>query len=115
MPRRHASARKSIGKAFAGDTAVVILRSTGQVLNRVTIPEKVFRIETPDLGTLSIPTRKIKTIVYKNLPSYPTDMLRTVNSSEFNGIVLNDPIEMTSEDLGGTVRVPKAKVLSIIW
>lgn len=57
----------------------------------------------------------MKTIVYKNLPSYPTDMLRTINSSEFNGVVLNDPVEMESDDLGGVVQVRKAKILSIIW
>ena len=54
-------------------------------------------------------------IVYKNLPSYPTDMLRTLTSSEFNGVILNDPVRMKSDDLGGAVPVPRASVLSIIW
>ncbi|MBK5295650.1 MAG: hypothetical protein JJE40_00750 [Vicinamibacteria bacterium] len=114
--RRTATKRgRSRGHSFAGDTAIVILRSTGQVLSGVTILEKAFRIETPDLGVLTVPTKKIKTIVYKNLPSYPTDMLRTLNSSEFNGVILNDPVRMKSDDLGGAVPVPRASVLSIIW
>lgn len=115
MAKRKRTARKSLGKAFAGDLAVVILRSTGQVLNRVNVRERAFRVQTPDLGILTIPTQRVKTIVYKNLPSYPTDMLRTVSSSELNGVILNDPVEMESEDLGGVARLPKAKILSIVW
>ena len=115
MRRRATKSRRLTGHSFSNNTAVVILRSTGQVLNKVTVLEKSFRVETPDIGMLDVPTAKIKTIVYKNLPSYPTDMVRTVNSSEFNGSVLNDPIKMKSEDLGGTVLLPKSKVLSIIW
>jgi hypothetical protein len=42
-------------------------------------------------------------------------VLRTVNGSEFNGVVLNDPIKVNADDLGGNARLPKAKVLSIIW
>ena len=115
MRRRATKAARLIGHAFANNTAVVVLRATGQVLNQVTVLEKAFRIETPDVGVLEVPTKQVKTIVYKNLPSYPTDMLRTVNSSEFNGVILNDPIKMKSDDLGGTIAMPRAKVLSIIW
>jgi hypothetical protein len=97
------------GDSFADNTAVVILRATGQVLNRVTVLQKVFQVETADLGVLEVPTRKVKTIVYKNLPSYPTDMLETVKGSEFNGVIVNDPIRMKSDDLGGAVSLPQGK------
>jgi hypothetical protein len=105
----------AIGRSFEGGTAVIIMRDTGQVINKATVLEKVFRIDTPDLGVLKIKTEAIKTIVYKNLPSYPTDLLRTINSSEFNGSILNDPIRVDSEDLGGTSSLARSKVLSIIW
>ncbi len=114
MRRKAKKAPRLIGHSFFNNTAVVILRS-GLTVNSVTVLEKSFRVETPDLGVLDVPTKNIKTIVYKNLPSYPTDMLRTVKSSEFNGPILNDPIKMKSADLGGTLSVPKSKVLSIIW
>lgn len=107
--------RRAIGRSFAGGTAVIIMRDTGQVINNATVLEQAFRIDTPDLGVVNIKTRAIKTIVYKNLPSYQTDMLRTINSSEFNGRVLNDPIRVDAEDLGGKASLPRSKVLSIIW
>ena len=114
MKRKTKKVARLLGHSFSSNTAVVILRA-GQVLNKVTVLEKSFRVETPDLGVLDVPTKGIKTIIYKNLPSYATDMLRTVNGSEFNGPILNDPVKMTSDDLGGTVSVAKAKILSIIW
>jgi hypothetical protein len=107
--------RLPVGRSFAGGTAVIIMRDTGQVINKVTVLEKTFRIATPDLGRLKIKTEAIKTIVYKNLPSYPTDMIRTVNSSEFNGRVLNNPIKVETDDLGGKASLARSKVLSIIW
>lgn len=106
---------RTAGRSFPTGTAVVILRKTGQVINRVQVREKAFRIETPDLGVLTVETDRIRSIVYKNLPTYPTDVLRTVNSSEFNGIILNDPIAVEADDLGGAIELPKARVLSIIW
>jgi hypothetical protein len=107
--------RVRIGRSFAGGTAVIIMRDTGQVINKATVLEKAFQIATPDLGRLKIKTGAIKTIVYQNPPSYPTDMIRTVNSSEFNGRVLNDPIRVDSDDLGGKASLARSKVLSIIW
>src|SRR4051812_32188398 len=103
------------GRSFAGGTAIVIMRDTGQVINKATVLEKTFRIDTPDLGVLTFKTEALKTIVYKNLPSYPTDMIRTINSSVINGTVLNDPIKVDAEDLGGTAKLERSKVLSIIW
>ena len=110
-----ATKRLATGRSFEGGTAVIIMRDTGQVINKATILEKAFRIDTPDLGRLEIKTGAIKTIVYRNLPSYATDMIRTVNSSEVNGSVLNDPIRVDAEDLGGKASLARSKVLSIIW
>jgi hypothetical protein len=110
-----ATTRRPTGRSFSGGTAIIVMRDTGQVINKVTVLDKTFRIDTPDLGVLKFRTEIIKTIVYKNLPSYPTDMIRTVNSSIFNGSVLNDPISVEAEDLGGRARLVRSKVLSIIW
>lgn len=106
---------RPLGHWFAEGRAVLILRNTGQVLNNVKVLEREFRIETPDLGTLAIPTRDIKTIVYKNLPTFPTDMLRTIRGTELNGNVLNDPVAVDAAELGGKTKIAKAKLLSIIW
>ncbi len=103
------------GHWFGGaGNAVVILRSTGQVLNDVIVRDKSFTINTPDLGTRTIKRERIKTIVYKNLPSYPTDMLRILDGTELNGVITNDPVTLFTQDLG-EVAVPKANLLSIIW
>lgn len=95
-------------------TAVVVLRDTGQVLNDVTVLEPAFRIKTPDLGTVTIPTSRVKTIIYRNLTTYPTDMLRTFNGTEYNGDVLNEPVRVRTADLGETA-LAKSLLLSIIW
>ena len=103
------------GHWFGGaGNAVVILRSTGQVLNNVIVKDKTFTIDTKDLGTQVIKRDRIKTIVYKNLPSYPTDMLRILDGTELNGVVTNDPVTLFTEDLG-EIQVPRANLLSIIW
>lgn len=101
------------GHSFADETAVVILRS-GDVLTQAEVLEKNFRIETPDFGELSLPRKQIKTIIYKNLPTYPTDFVKTMSGSEFTGVVLNDPVKVSTEDTG-TVSIAKAKIISIIW
>ena len=62
MRRKSTKAPRLIGHSFSNNTAVVILRSTGQVLNRVTVLERSFLVETPDLGVLDVPTKNIKTI-----------------------------------------------------
>ena len=109
-------AKLKAGKKWLNDNdAVVIFRNTGQVLNHAKILEKTFRIETPDLGTLTIKTANIMSIVFKNLPTFPTDVLRTLGGSEFNGNILNDPIRIEAEDLGGVAKVDKARIISIIW
>jgi hypothetical protein len=95
--------------------AVVILRDTGQVFNEATILEESFKVQTPDAGTIEVPTARVKTIVYKNLPGYPTDMLSTVNGSEFDGDILNDPVTIKAADIQQPQPLPKKTLLSIVW
>jgi hypothetical protein len=106
---------KKAAKWLNDGRAVVIFRNTGQVLNGARIREKSFKVETPDLGTLTIKTDAIASIVYKNLPTFPTDVLRTLGGSEFNGEILNDPVRIDAEELGGEMPVAKAKLISIIF
>lgn len=103
------------GHWFGGaGNAVVVLRNTGQVINDVIVRDKNFTVDTPDLGKRTIKRDRIKTIVYKNLPSYPTDMLRLLDGTEFNGVITNDPVTLYTQDLG-EVEVPTKNLLSIIW
>jgi len=102
------------GKWLLGGKAVIILR-TGQMVIEATILEKSFQLETPDLGTLTFKTAQVQRIIYKNSPTYQTDQLRTVKGSEFDGVVLNDPIRVEAEDLGGKTSIAKSKIISIIW
>jgi len=95
--------------------AVIVLRASGQVINHATVLDPSFQIETGDLGTLTFKTADLKTIVYKNLPSYQRDMLRTNGGSEFNGTIVNDPIAIEAADLGGRTSIAKAKIISIVW
>ena len=95
--------------------ALIFMRNTGQIINHAMILNESFRIETADLGIVTIKTADVKTIIYQNLPSYPTDMLRTNGASEYNGNVLEDPIRVESADLGGQAAIAKAKILSIVW
>jgi len=112
MPKRK---KQVSGRWLSEGDAVIIFRGTGQVVNHARILDKRFRVRTPDLGTIAVDTRNIMSIVYKNLPTYPTDVLRTLGGTELNGVILNDPITVKAEDLGGTVEIRKAKIISIIW
>ena len=103
------------GHWFGGEKCLVVLRDTGQTMNDVTVLEPEFVIDTPDLGRVTAPTKRIKTIVFKNLPAYPTDMIHSLNGSELNGTVVTDPIRLRSEDFPELTSVPTAKVLSIVW
>ena len=107
--------RKSTGRWLNEGDAVIIFRNTGQVINHARILDRKFRIETPDLGTIAVGTDRIMSIVFKNLPTYPTDVLRTLGGTELNGTILNDLIRVQAQDLGGTVEIRKAKIISIIW
>ena len=81
----------------------------------VRILEKAFSIDTRDLGVLKVPQEKVKTVIYKNPPLYPDDMIRTYTGTELNGVILNDPIRMDAEEIGGKISIAKSKILSIIW
>ena len=112
MPR---TKRANVGKFLAGGRAIIIFRNTGQVIAHAAILEKSFRVATPDLGTLTFKIPQIQSIVYRNLPTYPTDVLRTVGGSEINGDILNDPVQVEAEDLGGKAAIAKSKLLSIVF
>src|SRR5262249_16939407 len=103
------------GKFLAEGHSVIIFRNTGQVIAQATVLERSFRVKTPDLGELSFKISQIQSIVYKNLPTFPTDVLRTVGGSEINGEILNDPVAVDAEDLGGKTTIAKAKLLSIVF
>jgi len=109
MPRK-----KPSGKFVKGGEAVIILRS-GQVIARAKVVEKSFRVATSDLGTLTFTIKQISTIVYKNLPNFPTDFLRTIGGSEINGVVLNDPVHVEADDVGGAAAIAKAKIINITF
>jgi hypothetical protein len=110
MPRQ----RSTFGKFLASGKAIVILRDD-QVITHATIGEKAFQVRAHDLGTLTFTLPQIQSIVYKNLPTYPTDVLRTVGGSEIKGEILTDPIHVRADGLGGGVTLAKAKVLSIVF
>ena len=67
------------------------------------------------LDLVNVDTDRIMSIVFKNLPTYPIDVLRTLGGTELNGTILNDLIRVQAQDLGGTVEIRKAKIISIIW
>jgi hypothetical protein len=107
-------AKKSGHWFGGGGNAVIILRKTGQVLNNVVVENATFSIATEDLGTLTFQTKRLKTLIYKNLPSYPTDMLRLLDGTELNGVIADDPVTISTDDLG-EIEIRKANILSIIW
>jgi len=115
MKKQPTRRRGQGGQSSAARTAVVIFRDTGQVLNDVTVLDKAFTVEIPDGEPVEVPTPKVKTIVYKNLPAYQTDMLRTISGSEFNGVVLNETVTFQAKGLAKPVSYPKEKLLSIVW
>jgi len=103
------------GKFLTKGVAILILRNSGQVITHATVMDQTFRVKTVDLGTLTFKLAQIQSIVYKNLPTYRTDVLRTVGGSEINGEVLNDPVTVDAEDLGGEAEIARSKILSIVF
>jgi len=103
------------GKFLTNGVAIVILRNSGQVITHATVLDKRFEVKTVDLGTLTFTLAQIQSIVFKNLPTFPTDVLRTVGGSEINGEVLNDPVTVDAEDLGGEADIARSKILSIVF
>jgi hypothetical protein len=104
-----------MSNGHGGEKCLVVLRDTGQTLNDMTVLEPEFAIDTVDVGRVTVPTKRIKTIVFKNLPAYATDMIHSVNGSELNGTVVTDPIRLRSDDFPDLKAIPTAKVLSIVW
>ena len=103
------------GKFLADGHAIVILRNSGQVITHATVLDPSVQVKTVDLGTLTFKIPQVQSIVFKNLPTYPTDVLRTVGGSEINGEILNDPVRIDAADLGGATTIAKAKLLSIVF
>ena len=103
------------GHWFGGNgNAVLILKNSGQVLSHVQVMDEDISLVMPDLGRHEFKTSRVKTVVFKHLPTYPTDMLRLLDGTELHGEITNDPITVYTEDLG-EIRVPKSNILTIIW
>jgi hypothetical protein len=115
MKKQPARRRRQGGQSSAARTALVVLRDKGHVLNEATVLERSFTIEIPDGGPVEVLTSKVKTIVYKNLPCYPTDMLRTISGSEFNGVIVNDSVTFKVKDVEKPMSFGKETLASIMW
>jgi len=94
--------------------ALIVLRQ-GNAIDQATILEKEFRINIEELGEIAVPTSLVKTVILKNLPSAPLDVIRFLKGNEISGTVLNDPIHAESEEVGGAIDIPLAKILSIVF
>ena len=109
-----AAAFKSAGSRFDQSLALVVLRH-GNAIDQARVLEPEFRINTDDLGTLHIPLDQIKTVILNNLPSFPLDVIRLFGGNEISGTVLTDPVHLDSQQVGGKIAVPLAKILSIVF
>lgn len=108
-----------IGPSTDRGKCVVIMRAThgaSQMYRDVTILDREFQIDVGEpVERRKVAADRIKTIVFKSLPTYATDMLRTVSGTELNGSVVNDSIHFRSDDFEEPITVPTAAVISIIW
>ena len=95
----------------APGTSLVVLRR-GSAIGRVTVLNKEFSIETEDVGTLRIKTKAINTIVLKNGPLFPLDVVR-LRSGDISGTVTTDPVKIESDQIGGKKDIPLAQILTI--
>ena len=109
-----ASALSKAGNRFDQSKALVVLR-LGNAIDQAKVLNKEFNINTEDLGTLKVPTKLIKTIILKNLPTFPLDVIRLLKGNEISGEVLTDPVRLDSEEVGGKIDVALAKILSIVF
>ena len=122
MPTKKTSAKKSArhaalfkaGVKFDRSKALIMLRK-GNGIDQATILEKAFRIDTEDLGVLAVPTGLIKTVILKSPPTFPLDVIRLLKGNEISGTVLNDPVHADSEEVGGKIDIPLAKILAIVF
>ncbi len=103
-----------LGKKFDQDKALVVLRK-GNAIDQARILEKQFTIVTEELGPLKVPTKLIKTIILKNGSLFPLDVIRMLKGNEISGTVTTDPVHIDSEEVGGKLDIPLAKILSIVF
>ena len=96
-------------------TKALIMLRKGNAIDQATVLNKEFSIDTEDLGKLKVPTRLIKTIILKNLPTFPLDVIRLLKGNEMSGTVLTDPVRIESEEVGGKIDVALSKILSIVF
>ena len=96
-------------------TKALIMLRKGNAIDQAAVLNKEFSIDTEDLGKLKVPTRLIKTIILKNLPTFPLDVIRLLKGNEMSGTVLTDPVRIESEEVGGKIDVALSKILSIVF
>ena len=96
-------------------TKALIMLRKGNAIDQAAVLNMEFSIDTEDLGKLKVPTRLIKTIILKNLPTFPLDVIRLLKGNEMSGTVLTDPVRIESEEVGGKIDVALSKILSIVF
>ena len=96
-------------------TKALIMLRKGNAIDQATVLNTEFSIDTEDLGPLKVPTHLVKTVILKNLPMFPLDVIRMLKGNEMSGTVLTDPIHIESEEVGGKIDVPLSKILSIVF
>lgn len=98
-------------KKALGD-ALIVLRMGNAIEGKVL--EKFFTIDTGDLEPLKVPTAQLASIIMKNLPNFPLDVMRFPNGYEISGVVLTDPVRVKSKQVG-KVTIELEKILSILF
>ena len=117
MAKKTAVTAKALAKAgakFDQAKALVVLRK-GNAIDQAKVLDKQFTIETEELGDLNVPTKLIKTVILKNGSLFPLDVIRMLKGNEISGTVKTDPVHLDSEEVGGKIDVPLAKILSIVF
>jgi hypothetical protein len=95
-------------------TSLIVLRK-GNAIGKAKVLNKDFTIDTADLGPMKIQAKLIETIILKNLPLYPLDMIRLSGGNEISGTVTTDPVRIDSKQLAGPMDIPIGKILSILF
>ena len=108
------SAFAKIGRAFDQSKALVVLRK-GNAIDQAKILDKKFSITTDELGALNIPTNQIFTIIMKNDPQFPLDVIRLNHGNEISGTITTDPVHAKSPEVGGNITIALAEILYIIF
>ena len=111
-PTRKATERKAVSLARAVQgTSLVVLRR-GNAIGKAKVLNKTFTISIEEIGPLTLKTNVIETIILKNLPLFPLDVIRT-GGNEISGTVTTDPVRIDSPQVGGKIDIPLAKILTI--